>query len=247
MLPDGLGIATAAVLIGASFFTSAITGTFGIGGGLAMLALMGTVLPVVSLIPVHGLVQLGSNVGRTWHMRHALVLPMLLPFVAGAVLGALFGGYFVVNVPDHILKITLGLFIIAITWASLPKALGASRTILGAGGFVTTAMTMFLGATGPLVIALLAKTFDDRKQLVANTAASMSVQHFLKIAAFGLFGFAFAQWLPLVMAMVATGYLGTITGVKLLSQIDEQLFRKVFKIGLTLLALDLIRRGVRIG
>ena len=68
-LPLGLGIAPATLLTVASFFTSALTATFGLGGGVAMLALMGLFVPVSSLIPVHGAVQLGSNSGRAWHQR----------------------------------------------------------------------------------------------------------------------------------------------------------------------------------
>ena len=47
-----------------SFLTSALTAALGLGGGVALLAAMATVLPPVALIPVHGVIQLGSNVGR---------------------------------------------------------------------------------------------------------------------------------------------------------------------------------------
>ena len=66
-------LAIALLLIAVSFMTSAFTAAFGIGGGVAMLgALAGTVPPSV-IIAVHGLVQVGSNVGRTYVQRaHAL-------------------------------------------------------------------------------------------------------------------------------------------------------------------------------
>ena len=47
-----------------SFFTSAMTAAAGIGGGVVLLAIMATVYPPAVLIPVHGMVQLGSNGGR---------------------------------------------------------------------------------------------------------------------------------------------------------------------------------------
>ncbi len=60
-LPPGVDAFTATLLIVISFFTSAMTAAFGIGGGVAMLgALAGTVPPAV-IVAVHGLVQLGSN------------------------------------------------------------------------------------------------------------------------------------------------------------------------------------------
>ena len=105
--------------------------------------------------------------------------------------------------------------------------------------------TMFVGATGPLVSAIFANFFqNDRKALVATHAAAMTAQHFLKIVVFGLAGFAFRDWLPLIAAMVLSGYLGTVYGTRLLEQLPEEAFRKWFRIGLTVLALDLIRRGI---
>ena len=47
-----------------------------------------------------------------------------------------------------------------------------------------------------------------------------------------------------IAAMIATGYLGTITGARILSVVPERVFRRVFKLLLTLLALDLIRRAL---
>src|SRR5690606_25363004 len=110
---------------------------------------------------------------------------------------------------------------------------------------VTALVTMFVGATGPLLSAFFAQLLpDDRKALVATHAAGMTIQHGLKIVVFGLAGFAFAQWLPLVAAMIVSGYLGTVYGSAWLETLPEETFRRWFRIGITLLALDMIRRGV---
>ena len=81
LLPEGLGVAAATLLVVASFFTSALTAAFGVGGGVAMLALMGLFVPVAALIPVHGAVQLGSNTGRAWHQRANVRMDVAIPFV----------------------------------------------------------------------------------------------------------------------------------------------------------------------
>lgn len=244
LLPESVSLLVAVLLIAASFFTSAITAAIGIGGGLAMLALMSIVLPIASLIPVHGLVQVGSNAGRAWRMRSHIGWTQLLPFLIGGAFGAALGAAIVIDLPNDLLKIILGIFVILVTWFSVPKAFASGPLVVGIGGFVTTALAMFLGATGPLVIALFAKAFGDRQALVASAALAMAAQHGFKIVAFGFFGFAFGAWLPLALIMIGVGYLGTIVGHRLLGAMDEQVFRKVFKIGLTLLALDMIRRGL---
>lgn len=245
LLPDGFGAGAATLLVVASFFTSALTAAFGLGGGLALMALMGLFVPVAALIPVHGAVQLGSNTGRAWHQRAHIRRDLFGPFLAGSLVGAVVGASIVVQLPDTLLKLALGGFIIAVTWWRIPGFARLGRAGLAVGSAVTATVTMFVGATGPLLSAFLAQIIpDDRKALVATHAAGMTVQHALKVVVFGLAGFAFARWLPLVAAMIGSGYLGTVYGSALLDRLPEATFRRWFRIGITLLALDMIRRGL---
>lgn len=151
LLPGGVAWAAALLLVVASFFTSALTAAFGVGGGVAMLALMGLFVPVVALIPVHGAVQLGSNTGRAWHQRAHVRRDILLPFVAGSLVGAVAGAMVVVQLPDALLKVVLGVFIIAVTWTKIPGFDRLGRAGLAVGSAVTALVTMFVGATGPLL------------------------------------------------------------------------------------------------
>ncbi len=243
-LPDGLSPLVASLLVVASFFTSALTAAFGVGGGIAMPALMGLFVPVASLIPVHGAVQLGSNTGRAWHQRASVRMDVAAPFIAGSVIGAIGGAFLVVQLPDALLKLILGSFILILTWLKIPGIERVTLLGLALASVVLAFATMLVGATGPLVSAIFANFFqNDRKALVATHAIAMTVQHLLKIMVFGVAGFAFRQWLPLVAAMVLSGYLGAVYGTRLLETLPEEAFRKWFRIGLTLLALDLIRRG----
>jgi uncharacterized membrane protein YfcA len=244
-LPEGLGAAPAALLVVASFFTSALTAAFGVGGGIAMLALMGLFVPVAALIPVHGAVQLGSNTGRAWHQRANVRMDIALPFIAGSLIGAIAGALVVVQLPDAFLKIVLGVFIIAVTWTKVPGLATLGRAGMAAASAVLAVTTMFVGATGPLLSPILAQILpDDRKALVATHGAAMTVQHGLKIVVFSFAGFAFWRWLPLIAVMVVSGFLGTIYGTRWLDRLPEATFRKWFRIGITILAMDLLRRGV---
>ncbi len=244
VLPDGIGAGVAALLIIASFFTSATTASFGIGGGVMMLALMGLFVPVAALIPVQGLVQFGSNAGRTFVQRAHVNKMFLKPFLAGSIIGAAIGALTVVQLPDAFMKIVLGLFILFMTWGKVPGIKALTGTGLAIASAVIAFLTMFLGATGPLLASVVAAMIPgDRKAVVATSAAGLIIQHGLKVVAFGLAGFAFRPWLPLIAAMIATGYLGTVTGSKLLNHMPEEKFRLGFKLILTALALDMLRRG----
>jgi uncharacterized membrane protein YfcA len=244
-LPEGIGAGVALLLVAASFFTSALAATFGLGGGLAMLALLGVFVPVAALIPVHGAVQLGSNSGRAWHQRAHVRRDIFLPFAAGSVVGAVIGAFVVVQLPDAAMKLILGAFILVITWARIPGMARIGRAGLAVASVVLSVLSMMLGATGPLLNAVLAQFMSgDRKALVATHAATMTVQHGLKIVVFAVAGFAFASWLPLIAAMIASGYLGTVYGSRLLDRMPQETFAFWFKVLLSLLAVDLLRRGI---
>ncbi len=245
MLPDGVTPLVACLLACASFFTSALTAAFGVGGGVALLVVMGYLLPVAALVPVHGVVQWGSNAGRAAVQRQFVQWRAVLPFVAGSALGAIAAAPFVARLDDPLMKLALGVFIIFVTWARLPALANASPGMMVAGGVGTNFLSMFFGATGPLTAAFFARSFDDRRAYIASHAAAMTCQHALKVVAFALAGFAFFQWLPLMAAMIATGYLGTLAGTQVLHAMPEHRFRLIFSIMVTVLALDLVRRGAQ--
>lgn len=240
LLPPDLSWPVALLLVGTSFFTSMLTGALGLGGGIMLLAVVASFLPPAVVIPVHGVAQIGSNLGRAFLMRRQVVRALLAPFALGTLVGAPLGALVVTELPGGLLRLALGLFVLWSVWA--PK-LKASRlpprwfTLVGAA---TTFVTMFLGATGPFVAAFLDPERLGRHGTVATHAACMTVQHSLKVAAFTALGFAFLPWLPLLAAMIGLGFLGTMTGRRLLDRLPEAAFARGFKGVLTLLALQLL-------
>ena len=104
-------------------------------------------------------------------------------------------------------------------------------------------MSMFAGATGPLVAVFMNKLFTEHRQLIATHGITMTAQHSVKVIAFVLVGFVFTDWLSLVALMIASGYLGTLAGTRLMKKLPEQSLKIAFKTILTLIALDMLRRG----
>ncbi|MEZ5741322.1 MAG: sulfite exporter TauE/SafE family protein, partial [Burkholderiaceae bacterium] len=243
-LPSELSPTLAVGLIILSFFTSAFTAAVGVGGGVALITVLLLVLPPLVVLPLHGIVQAGSNLGRAYVMRDSVHWRITRWFAMGSIIGVVLAGLVFVNLPPKVLLIALSLFILWSLWA--PRFKASSLPVPGyAGvGLVATFLTMFLGATGPLVAAFWDPARLGRHGVVATHGAAMSVQHLLKVAAFGYLGFAFGQWLPLIGAMIVTGYLGTLVGKRVLGWLPEAQFARIFKWTLTLLALRLLWSGL---
>ncbi len=238
LLPGGLAPWTALLLLALSAVTSFISAAFGLGGGMVLLAVMATLMPAAALVPVHGVVQIGSNLARATVMARHIHWPAVLQLSLGGVAGASIGGLIAVRLPDWLLFLAVGSFVLWSAWGKVPMARGRALLLLGGGasGF----LTMFTGGTGPLVAAVIRTLKLDRMAHVGTQAGSMVLQHGLKIGVFGLLGFNYAPYLPLVAGMMATGILGTLVGRRLLHGMGDGRFSYAVSILLTLLGLRLL-------
>jgi len=208
--PEGLSLFAAWVLIFGSAATSFLTAAAGIGGGIALLAIMAPLMPVATLIPVHGVVQIGSNAGRTLIMLRSVRYTIFLPFLLGSLAGSALGGVFVMQLSPAFLQIALSLFILWSAWFKPPKTPAGNLTI-GLTGVVSSFLTMFFGATGMFVGAMLKTLKLDRLTHVATHASCMTAQHAVKVLAFGFLGFAYGPYLTLIAAMILSGAWQTLS------------------------------------
>ena len=114
-------MATTMILFLAAFLTSILSGTIGMGGGILLFAVMAQYFPLSVLVPLHGLIQLGSNGSRVVYSYRSVDLRIAIQFALGAMVGAWVGSKFVIQVPEDWYKMGLGLFILGITFLPLPK------------------------------------------------------------------------------------------------------------------------------
>lgn len=240
LLPENLPLWAALLAIFASFFTAALTAALGLGGGLALLAVMSAVFPAPAVIPVHGAAQFGANASRLFLQRKDVVWSIVMWFTAGGVIGAALGGRIVVELPVWALRGGVGLFILFTVWGPRPRSFSP-----GPGSFFTTGaigafLTMFFGATGPIAATMLSATKLGRLNIVSTHAACMVAQHGLKVAAFGALGFAFGAWAFVIAAILIAGFAGSAAGTRYLRRMPEASFAKGFKAVLTLIAIYLI-------
>ncbi len=240
LLPDVVSPVLAAGLLLLSCLTSLITASLGAGGGLLLLATLSITLPPLAIIPIHGAIQLGSNLSRASMAVRHIHWPTIGYFAPGLLLGVLAGSFILVQLPPSVFQCIIGVFVLYLCWgpalpsrALKPKGIAA----LGAG---TTFLSLFVGATGPLVSAFFKRLYTQRFVTVATVAAALSIQHMAKIVVFGVAGFEYTQWLALIAGMIIMGAVGTKLGLILLGKLSDHHFSRYLNILLTLMALRLI-------
>ncbi|NNJ69386.1 MAG: TSUP family transporter [Boseongicola sp.] len=240
-LPAGLSETAFYSLAAISFLGSFITVALGIGGGGLVLAVMAILVPPAALIPVHGVIQLGSNAGRLAMFLPHIFWSALPAFAVGTVIGASIGGAVAIDLPPAYVQIGVGTFVLFTIIAKSPKWLSRWPAITGV---ISSFLTMFFGATGLFVASFTKSLALPRQPHVATHAAMMTLQHGLKVLIFAVLGFAFAPWAPTIAIMIATGLLGTYTGKHALAKMSDHNFNTALNVVLVLISLRLIWAGV---
>ncbi|MFT6422667.1 MAG: putative membrane protein YfcA [Thalassolituus sp.] len=229
------------LLVASSFIGSVLTAALGVGGGAFLITMMAGVVPPLALIPLHGVVQMGSNASRALHSRKHLNISRFGYFMAGALVASLATFWLIGQIDVDLIPLMVAVFVLWLVWVPMPDfKLGTSPAGLLSGGILTTLASMLVGASGPLVSAWLGRTGHDKWQYTALFSTCMTAQHLLKIIVFGFAGFVFSEWLGLLALMLLAAYLGTRVGLKMLGKLPEAQFKTLFRWMLTLLSIRLI-------
>lgn len=235
-----LTIAGFAALCGVSFVGSLIAASLGLGGGLLVLATMTLFLSPAVLIPVHAVVQIGSNGFRAFLMRRDILYSVIPAFAIGTLVGSYIGGKTLFALEIWVLEAILGVFILYATWAPKFKSSNPGPVkFFGCGVFGGFA-TMFVGATGPLAAPFVNAACKERQQVVSTHATLVTFQHSFKVILFGLLGFTFGPYIPLLVGLIGFGMCGTLVGKRVLDKLPEKVFRIGLQTILTLLAARLL-------
>ena len=169
----------------------------------------------------------------------------LLPsFFIGALIGAILGSNIIVNLPIAILQIILSIFIFYACWAPAPRSSTHSNKKIFGLGFIGTILALFIGSSGVVIAPFVAKACKDRHEFVGTQYCFMTVIHGLKMPVFGFLGFTLAAYIPLISVMIATAFIGSYLGRILLKFMSEKVFKIIFRITLTVLALRLLYTGL---
>ena len=232
-----------ALLAIAAFSTSALTAVVGAGGGTALIALMLLVIPPAAAIPAHGVVQLASNVTRSWLLRRYLAWPIIWRFALLLPLGVVLGLWLFQGLPAAVIQLLIGGFVLITLALPYVEQFGIRETPLWAFipvGFVTGCLNMIVGVIAPILGAIIVRRDLKKEQIVGTLGFFGVIGNLFKITGFTLVGFSFAKYWPLLTVMVPAAVIGARVGRILLSKVDERLFLVCFRLMLGALALKLI-------
>ena len=223
-----------------TFFTSTIAGIVGVGGGMMLIVILPSFLPLNALIPIHGLTQVSSNLSRAIFGYKDVQYEVIPKFLLGSAIGI---GMFaaVLNLISlEYVPLFIGVYILLSLWSEKFNEKIKKYESYFLAGFFQTGLSMVVGATGPLTMTLLFKDYEDKNKVVATGAALMSITHILKVFVFMYFGFVFFDYIGVIIAMIIGAISGSWVATKLRDKIDGKRFTMILKVLLSALAIQVI-------
>ena len=244
-------ILAGAFIVAMSFVTAAISGVFGMAGGLMLKGALALVLPVSATFVVHGLLQLVANGWRAILHRKFVSWKIVAIYALGAFTAAALIGLVVYEPTRATLYLLMGL-VPGLVW--LPQGwvkVDASRP--GQAyicGLSVTGMNLTAGVAGPLLDVFFVRTALTRHQIVATKAATQVFSHLMKIIVYGAPLFAsggkgmpplwvFALAIPLSM-------LGPAAGGILLNRLSDVDFKRYLRLILTVIGAVYLVQAIRL-
>jgi uncharacterized protein len=219
LLIAALGI----LMVGTAF----LSGLFGMAGGLILIGVLLTILPLPSAMVLHAITQMASNGWRAllWraHIRWRPVFVYLIG--CGLALGAWSLTRYVPDKPIALLMLGITPFMARMTPASIrpnPDSVAQGSFY----GFICMGLMLMTGVSGPLMDTFFLGGNFNRKEVVATKATCQVASHFVKLIYFGGIIDQAASLDPVLAAVaVAASMLGTTLARRLLEAMSDAQFR----------------------
>ena len=219
-------------------------------GGIFLLAVLVSLMPVPSAMFLHGLVQTVANGSRFLFIRKHIVWPVIPPYFLGTAVALLPFALLTVVPNNGIVLILIGA--VTLIGVNIPKSWGLDirKPIVSFVCGTTIGFTHLLaGTSGPALDVFFQKSNFNRFEIVATKAFTQTVAHACKMGYY-LYIAMQPNWISdwneviyLSSIAIVVAMIGTWLGVKILHRLPEQIFQRLVPWIIRVVALVCILQG----
>jgi len=235
--------ATFYIIVAGSFLAALSNAAFSAGGAMIILAVTSIVLPVVSIVPIHSTLLIGSTSTRALFFWRQIDWQIAGPFLVGSVVAVAIGSRIYVELPDTIIATAISMVMLVAIWLPDVRWRPKLRHPWAIVGFIHSLLST-LFAYGALLHAIILHTGLKRRQIVGTMAACLTGMSIFKISGYALNGFDYTPYFRIIVFSIAAAFLGTWVGKMVIDRISEALFRAVFRGLVTVTAVRLLYVGL---
>jgi len=241
-----LAIWIGAALLVSVFFTSMLSGIFGMAGGLVLLGLLLLILPVSTAIAVQGAIQLIANGSRAYFSREHIDWRVLSIMTLGLIVAAI--ALFILRYTPSLATVCIVIGVLPIllwipqSWLALDASKPHHAFICGVlGGGINLAV----GVAGPTIDMFFIRTPMDRRKIIATKAAAQVVNHAAKIAFYwsATASLTGLEWGAIALA-APFAILGTSAGHWVLQRLSDANFKSWTRLIVTAIGIYYLARGI---
>lgn len=232
------------LLASSVILTAIISGVVGMAGGVTLLSLMTFFLKFEAIVPLHGIVQLSSNMSRFFFLKKFINRKIAVFFFMGAPIGTLIAYTLITSIPSERFVLIPMAFLIFYTLFK-PKKLPPLMIPIWAFAFLgvlTGFLGPLIGATGPLLAPFFLRPDLTKEEIVATKAVTQMFTHLLKIPLFIKLAFPYQEYAVPLVIMVICATVGTKLGVMLLGKVSEDLFKKIYQFALLMAGIRILAK-----
>src|SRR5882757_5954043 len=207
--------------------TSFLSGLFGMAGGLILIGVLLTLMPLPTAMVLHAITQMASNGWRALLWRaHIRWRPVFVYLIGCALaLGVWSLTRYVPDKPIALLPLGITPFMARL----MPASIKPNPDSIWQGsfyGFICMGLMLMTGVSGPLMDTFFLGGKFDRREIVATKATCQVASHFVKLIYFGGIIDQAASLDPLLAVIaVAASMLGTTLARRFLEAMSDLQFR----------------------
>ena len=236
------------------FATSLISGMFGMAGGLILMSVMLSILPLASAVALQSSIQLVSNTWRCFLWRKHIVWHVLPWYLTGIALGVILM-LLVQYVPDKNAAFLMMGILPLVSMAAGPYAKlyidNPYHTVPTAT--LLTFVHLTAGVVGPLLDLLYVNAALTRQQIISTKAFTQSVMHLVRLGYYGVVLIYIGgqdgiwpeeldmAWVPLLLG---ASIVGTTTAAWFVQRMTDTHFKSISRILVGLVSLYCLYRGI---
>ena len=232
------------ILFFAAAFVSELIGTIaGFGSSTIFLPLSLFFVDFKTALALVAFFHFSGNVGRLLFFGKSVDLKITPLFAAFSFAFALLGAWLAIQAPAALLKMLLGVFLVAYSLYSFVSpnfVLRSSKPMIVLGGASSGFLAGLIGTGGALRSAFVLGFRLDKEKYVATMAVASIAADLARTPLYLASGFLEASQYYYLPILFAIALLASFAGKKVVQRLREELFRKIVLLALLLIGLKFV-------
>ena len=225
-----------------------IIGTIaGFGSSTVLLPIALFLVDFKTAIILVAILHISGNISKITIFKQGLNWKILMIFGIPSILLALLGASLIDQVPQDIMKLILGIFLIVFSISAFVKPdlkIPSTNKNLVAGGAVSGFLAGLIGTGGALRASFLTGLGLEKFTYIATAASIALVTDATRIPIYVSQGFLDEQYYWYIPILIGIAVFGSYVGKKIVTRIDNTIFRKIVSVAIILASIKFVADGI---